>query len=61
MMEKQLIKEIREIAIKIYDQVLDESQEEYPTIEMLKVLKSRTDNAIKIYQQSKIKSAIKNA
>jgi hypothetical protein len=60
-MEKQLIKEIREIAIKIYDQVLDESQEEYPTIEMLKVLKSRTDNAIKIYQQSKIKSAIKNA
>jgi hypothetical protein len=53
-MEKQLIKEIREIAIKIYDQVLDESQEEYPTIEMLKVLKSRTDNAIKIYQQLKI-------
>ena len=60
-MKNNTSKEIRDLGIKLHDQVLAETQAEYSNYQLLQIIKSKVDNAFKIEKESNLKANIKKA
>jgi hypothetical protein len=54
-------KEIRDLVIKLHDQVLAKKQAEYSKYQLLQTIKSKVDNAFKIEKEANLKANIKKA